>query len=947
MSFFYRFIAIFRLTFKRLWAQRGLTFATLLGLATAVAFITTVPLYADAVQFRILQERLTANAERINTPPFAYIYRYIGGWEGPIERADLIPLNEYLINQGARDLGLPQEFIMRHFETDSFRLYPGDATSYGNPDAALGYTYFATTSNIIDHITLLEGSFPSVADSAPDGIVPVMVTEQFALELGLQVGDNLIAYDANAESDDSQRQIPVQISGIWQPNDVTDPFWPYSPDMFVDLLIVPEETFNGRLGHIKNEVNLAMWYLSLDGEQVGTNDVSTVTSRANRVARRVDELLPGTRNDTTPVDGLSNYRRAVSELTQLLAAYSVPLVGLILAFTGLIVGLAVNQRRNEIAVMRSRGATVWQMVGLSALEGIILGLIAFGLGMIAGLALTQLIGKARSFLDFSAVSTLRLAVTSTAVRAGVMAVGLAILAQVIPTISAARDTVITYKQDQARAAKNPWWQRAGLDFMLLGLSAYGIYQLRQQSSIFTADGDVLQNPLLLLLPSLVTLAATLFCLRLLPLLMEAISWLLAQSNSVGLLLASRHLARTPSHYATPLILIALTVSLAIFTASLAQTMDYQLFDELRYETGGDVNLVGAGRAFSTSGGYGPPPDTTTQRVLFLPMTEYLEMPGVESASRVGRYLGSAEVGGQRISGTYLGVDRDSFNDASFWRYDFAPIDLGYLMNNLAATPDGLLVPQAFLDQTGLQIGDFFRLSVRNGEDVVPILGQIAGSFNYFPTWYPEDDGMLFVGNLDTLFAQIGGELPYEVWMRTAPDFDEELFDAALNERNLYGWYWTEPYARIQAEQLKPARQGVFGLLSVGFVASALLTVLGFFLYALFSFRRRFIELGVLRAVGLSMGQMVILVGGELALLISLGLGLGTSLGAWVSQLFIPALQSGEGANRIPPYLVEIAWNAISQVYVLFGVMFLLALIALAISLRRMRVFQAIKLGETV
>ena len=50
---------------------------------------------------------------------------------------------------------------------------------------------------------------------------------------------------------------------------------------------------------------------------------------------------------------------------------------------------------------------------------------------------------------------------------------------------------------------------------------------------------------------------------------------------------------------------------------------------------------------------------------------------------------------------------------------------------------------------------------------------------------------------------------------------------------------------IADEQRKPERQGLFGVLSVGFLAAALLTVLGFFFYALFSFRRRFIELGTL------------------------------------------------------------------------------------------------------
>ena len=49
----------------------------------------------------------------------------------------------------------------------------------------------------------------------------------------------------------------------------------------------------------------------------------------------------------------------------------------------------------------------------------------------------------------------------------------------------------------------------------------------------------------------------------------------------------------------------------------------------------------------------------------------------------------------------------------------------------------------------------------------------------------------------------------------------------------------------------------------------------------------------------------------------------------------------------PPFLVEIAWDAVSRIYILFGALFVVALSVLAALLLRMKIFQAIKLGETV
>jgi len=205
-----------------------------------------------------------------------------------------------------------------------------------------------------------------------------------------------------------------------------------------------------------------------------------------------------------------------------------------------------------------------------------------------------------------------------------------------------------------------------------------------------------------------------------------------------------------------------------------------------------------------------------------------------------------------------------------------------------------------------------------------------------------------VGNLDYFFEQVGGEFPYDVWMKVDPKADpkalikgvDDLYHRVLNPQI--------SSAILTTEQLRPERQGFFGLLSVGFAALAFLTVLGFLLYALFSFRRRFIELGVLRAIGLSYGQMVSYLAWELAFLILMGIGAGTFLGVGAASWFIPYLQLGYGeAAYIPPYIIQISWPAILQIYTLFGIVFVLGLVGLVILLQRMKISQAIKLGETV
>ncbi len=968
MNILLRTWAIFVVATKRLFSQRWLALATAVGLVTSVALIMSIPLYADAVYYRVLREELGGGSPESGVihphPPFAYMFRYLGAWSDSVDWEDLQPVDTYLSGPGGAALGLPRKSLVRYFKTDNFQLFPQEEIAYADISDPLLWTSFAFVSDLADHINVLEGSFPPVADPTQDSTIDVLISDALATELGLQVGETYIAYSRRDTLEGERTtQINVRISGVWQAIDPAEEFWFYDPAALSDVLLVPEETFMGRISpYVEDEVYLGMWYLIMDGSDVRSGDVNRLLSRANEVMQQSASLLDGTRLDVSPVDALQEYRRAAGLLTFLLYAFSVPIVGLILAFIGLVVGLSVGRQRNEIAVLRSRGATAPQVVGIAALEGALLGVFAMAVGFPASEAIAQVIGRARSFLDFSLQTNLRVSATATTMRFGLIAAALTLVALIVPTIGAARYTIVTYKQDRARSLRSPWWKRAWLDVLLMIPAAYGAYLLRQQGSIAMPVGegaianDPFQNPLLFLVPALGIFALTLFILRLLPGIMAAIAWIASRTNGVGVLLAVRHLSRTPGFYTAPLVLLVLTLSLSAFTASLAQTLDRHLYDQVRYRIGADMQLDEMGESTESPMRPGVGGDSETDsaddkdpgpRWLFLPVSEHLKVPGVQAAARIGRCTLFTRMSGGSQEGVFFGVDRIDFPKVAFWRQDFASTSLGALMNALAVYPDGVLVQRDFVAAHSLGIGDTFHVSVNTYGQRVEMDVRVVGYFELFPSWYP-DEGPLIVGDLEYLFQEAGGQFPYDVWLKTDPDVDYEQISEGVSDLGLRVVDWDAPLAEIAAEQRRPERQGLFGVLSVGFLAAALLTVLGFLLYAFFSFRRRFIELGILRAIGLSAGQMTAFLAWELAFLILLGAAAGTGLGAWVSYLFIPYLQVGAGQSaRIPPYTVVIAWPDIMRIYALFGGLFVVALSVLVVLLLRMKIFQAVKLGETV
>ena len=939
MAFILRMRATILIALKRIFSQPGLSLATVVGLAIAVTMMTSIPTYADAIYSRMFLTNVL-NDEENARPPVSLMFYYGGGLSDPLQYEDILAADDYLTDSAAKDMALDQREFVRHLRTEAFLLFPSDASNFDDDNSALDFVRFGFVSDLEPHV-MLEGTMPVNTDNGP---IEVLISNEFASLYGLQVGETYLVYVRDEMADGLQvsTQFEVQISGVWGAIDESDEFWFIQPHHLENQLLISEEAFVQRVSPFLNdEIYAAVWYIVMDESEVHYTIATDIIERVDNVEKYTRDLLPNTRLAISPRGPLEAYRDNAMLLTVLLYAFAAPIIFLLLAFIGLTASLTVEQRRNEIAVLRSRGASRLQITTIALIEGIILGSIALALGSVLGLGVARLIGQTRSFLDFAGTHSLDVRMTVPTLQIGIGAVAIAILAQLLPTFAASGRTIVMYKQERARMLRRPWWQRAYIDLLLLIPVFYGLYLMQDQDSMGLLNlesEELFVNPLFFLIPSLTLLTLTLLFIRIVPALLSLISWVVSRTNNVAFLLATRHLSRSPGFYTTPMILLILTLSLSTFTASLAHTLDEHLFDQIHYKIGTDANFHDFGDPATLMAQESGQEETDWR---FLPVSEYEALPGVVAATRVGDYRGRAQLGGGFHTGVFLGVDRHKFGAVSFWREDFSNENLGTLMNRLALSPSGVLVNKDFFDEHDLEIDSPLRLNVTILGQRLELDFRVAGAFDLFPTWYPEDDGPLFVGNLDYLFTNLGGQVPYDVWLRHEPGVTAD--DVGVS---IVSWNNAEP--EILEQQQEPERQGLFGLLSVGFAAAAVVTVLGFLLYIVFSFQRRMIEMGVLRAIGLSTNRMVFILMWELLFLIGLGGAIGAGLGIVISRVFIPFLQVGnQTIGSFPPFIVRIAWSDMTTIFILFGSLFVVALILLTGLLLQMKIFQAIKLGETV
>jgi len=952
---------------RRLLSHFGLALAVWSGMALAAGMVVSIPVYAEASGYRILLAALTERAVADPLPPFAMIYRYGGASDPSISWQQYLLTDQLAGNLPAAGIDLPAPPGVRFAATEKLRV--------GFPDGAGREVLFARIgflSGIERHIQIVDGDLPR--SFTGDGPLDVLVSETTAAKNTLLIDD---LYRVESTGREPRIDVIVRIAGIWRPADADAGYWFQTPSAYSDVFLVPEESF-ALIADVPDArfVTLAAWYTAIDGSSVRSGDVERLRERIATATADIQQRLPGVQLVRSPMEALERHREQVRVLTVTLALFAVPLLVVIGYFVLQVAGMTVARQQQEMAILRSRGSSRWQVLGLALGEVLLLGAAAWAAGLPLGLLLAHVISWTVSFLRFAPLDAPTPALLPASPWHALATVLMALPAVALPALSAAGRTIISYKSERARATRPPLWQRLYLDILLLIPAVYGYQQLRLSGMIgvpgvTVGTDDPFRNPLLLLAPALMVFAGTLVGMRFLPLLLRALAWIAGLLPGVALVTALRFLARMPGAYGGPALLVALTLALATFTSSMALTLDRHSEERAYYRGAADVRLVYPGAAITSaniagdreiapaetsldlSGGAlsttGEADTTPSTAYLFVPIEEYLLIPGVTGATRVAPGKVDIIVGSARpISGIFYGVDRTTLAAvlADAWRPDYADESLGALMNRLADYPDAALVSETFATQQGLRIGDRFTLAMNDRGQTQNITFTIVGMLRYFPTLY--DQGPPFViGNLDYSFDSQGGLYPYEVWLSLAPDASLQTVAAAGIGYGLR-MIRSTPQTLLDLDLRRPERQGLFGLLSVGFLATTMVTVIGFVAYTLLSFQRRLVELGVLRAIGLSTRQLSMLLVFEQMLVVGFGAVSGTLVGILTSRLFIPFLQVRTGVYpETPPFVVRIDWERIALVYGISGGLLAATIVVTVLLLHRMRIFEAVKLGEAV
>jgi hypothetical protein len=236
----------------------------------------------------------------------------------------------------------------------------------------------------------------------------------------------------------------------------------------------------------------------------------------------------------------------------------------------------------------------------------------------------------------------------------------------------------------------------------------------------------------------------------------------------------------------------------------------------------------------------------------------------------------------------------------------------------------VIASDALLARTGTVVGDQLTVSSLGA----PLTVRVVGSTALFAPFDPAKP--LLLADLPTVevvrYITTGRtQGADEWWLKVAPGTEAAVL-SALRSRTAGTASVVGREQLIHDLSSDPVPLGLIGILGLGSLAAMLFAGIGFLVSSTISTSERIGEFALLRALGLSTGQLSLWLSIESVFLLVVGLVAGSVLGLLLAWLVLPfATLTQTGLAPIPAPVVEVPWQALLPPYLAAIVLFVLSL----------------------
>lgn len=934
---------MFRFVTKKIKNKMWLTVCLVIGIAFLVATLSCQPMFKIGSLNKLLGNIFQDYIADVNEYPVA-ISRS-GGYalKDNISSADIMTDLDGIHNGWIDGMDID-------ISTIQTRLYfdvEVTETSFGNSSKYLSVSYMPEMEN---HVDMLCGS-DYLSYKAEDGLYPCIISQRMMEEFGLVEGEIIEFVNW---TDSLGNNLKLVVSGVFKEKQRVDDYWYIEPSEFEKCIFVSKEAFDYVMGNFDSEYVFFNHNVLLDYTQINYDNVDDIIEKT-KLIKAQDEKLVESYSSL-----LEEFKRNEKTVNVILWVLEFPILGMILAFIYMVSKQIIQGEKNEIAMLKSRGISRMQIILMYLLQFAILSAGGYIVGIPLGYLLCIVAGNTTDFLTFKGNNMATYSFTSDMLFYGGLGIVIGIIFILIPVINFSKVSIVEVKADYNN--KKPLWEKYFLDIALLGVSIYLVYSEKkavEQIRLEAIAGNKM-DPVIFINAVLFIIALGLVTLRITHCIVKLVYRIGKKKWKPAMYASFLQITRSFGKQGFISVFLILTVSMGIFNANVARTINHNNVDRIEYENGCDVTVQ---EKWGIKKYYYDMYKTTYDFIEpdYIKYTMLVDDGLCENVTRVIKDNKTiVSKNGLKINDCMLqGIYTDEFGRTATLMDGLNEDEHWYTyLNELAVNPNGVILSTSLAETLSVKVGDVVVLT-RNGaipqlEDEVrgtlraKVVAVVDAWPGYEPYYYEDGEEKqrhLVVGNYATVVKAYKIS-PYEIWMKTADGVTAVDIYEALNEKGVDIEEFSSVENDVDRMKNTPLIQITNGMFTLCFIIALILCAVGFMIYWITSIRQRELLFGIYRAMGMSVGNVNKMLINEHVFSTFLSVITGGIVGMVATLVFVGLY----GVVYLPEKHVMdiyIYYEAadIIKLAIVIVLMILVCLMVIRKIIKSMNITQALKLGE--
>lgn len=491
--------------------------------------------------------------------------------------------------------------VTRRLVENAVRTELGDSVRYSTSSFAMtepalvpqiqsssGLTYFGEYDNVRSNTTLVSGEW---AGKWPGGTaaIPVAIPEAASQAQGLHLGSTF-------DIDNSPSELTATVVGIYRVNAPRSAYWARDllhgtgndPLYFGPLIAAPGTIGAAKVLIASLDVRFAPDFNSVTVDQLGP--LAGRFAGANKaVPNRLDSASATVRYTSGLADATSGIASGLTATRSTVVVVSLMLLVLAVAAMGQTARSFNDARAGERQLLRSRGASVGNLLALTTLEALVVGVVTAAASPPLSTLVYRILAVQPAMVAAHMPKDAGLHSITWLTAAGVSLLFVVVL--IAPLLRRSR-SFAAGEQSLGRQGSATVFMRSGLDIAIFVLAGVAYWQLLSYHSPVDTSASLAVDPILVAGPALVLVAGALLCVRLIPLASRVILRVGARARGSVIPLASWEIGRRSQRATAAVLLLSLALAVGTFGLSFLATWKQSQVDQATFAVGPPVRVLG-------------------------------------------------------------------------------------------------------------------------------------------------------------------------------------------------------------------------------------------------------------------------------------------------------------------------------------------------------------------